>query len=153
MIRYALHCDKDHAFDSWFQDSAAFEKLAGAGALSCPHCGSAAVSKALMAPSLGKQATPPTEASPQQPIAAEEKARAVMPEAEKLRALLREMRRKVEEHCDYVGTEFAEEARRIHYGEAERRGIYGEASAEDAEALAEEGVDVARIPWLPRDDA
>lgn len=162
MIRYALRCDKDHSFDSWFRDSAAFDALAAAGALSCPECGSAAVAKAIMAPRLGRgraaaAETPTTvpEAAPAPvsgpPAAAPE--RMVVPEGEKLRVLLRELRRKVEDSCDYVGPAFAEEARRIHKGDAEPRGIYGEASPEEAEALAEEGVEVARIPWLPRDDA
>jgi len=165
MIRYALRCDKDHSFDSWFRDSAAFDALAAVGALSCPECGSAAVSKAIMAPRLGRglaepadaPATAPEAAPASEPTSARVPAptpeRRVMPEGEKLRALLRELRRQVEANCDYVGPAFAEEARRIHKGESERRGIYGEASPEEAEALAEEGVEVGRIPWLPRDDA
>lgn len=167
MIRYALRCDKDHSFDSWFRDSGAYDALAAAGALSCPECGSTAVSKAIMAPRLGRRLAEPSEApgasaapvpdSAAAPAAAQAVAStpggAVMPESEKLRLLLRELRRQVEANCDYVGPAFAEEARRIHKGESERRGIYGEASPEEAEALAEEGVEVARIPWIPRDDA
>lgn len=166
MIRYALRCDKDHSFDSWFRDSAAFDALAAAGALSCPECGSATVSKAIMAPRLGRRRAEPAEvieapaaAVPAAPAPATAQgpkpapAGAVLPEGDKLRVLLRELRRQVEANCDYVGPAFAEEARRIHKGESDRRGIYGEASPEEAEALAEEGIEVGRIPWLPRDDA
>jgi len=163
MIRYALRCDKDHSFDSWFRDSGAFDALAAAGALSCPECGSAAVSKAIMAPRLGRGLAEPREApeavTPTAPALVPAQAPkpgpagAVMPEGEKLRVLLRELRRQVEANCDYVGPAFAEEARRIHKGESDRRGIYGEASPEEAEALADEGIEVGRIPWLPRDDA
>lgn len=163
MIRYSLRCDKDHGFESWFRDSAAFDALAGSGALSCPQCGSTAVSKAIMAPRLSSGALPGPEAQahPEAAVPTEAPARTqappaarmVAPEAERLRLLLQELRRSVEANCDYVGPAFAEEARRIHHGEAERRGIYGEATPAEAEALADEGVEVARIPWIARDDA
>ena len=150
MIRYSLSCDNRHSFDSWFRNSEAFDTLAQSGSVNCPHCGSTTISKSLMTPRLGKEA----QAEPQHtPDGDSEQARAVVPHPEKLRALLRNLRRKVEESCDYVGDDFAEEARRIYYGETEARGIYGETTPEDAEALVEEGVDFARIPWLPRDDA
>lgn len=150
MIRYALCCDNQHSFESWFRNSEAFDTLVRSASLSCPECGSTAVSKSLMTPRLGKGA--PTETR-SRPAPDQEPARAIVPQAEQLRALLRDLRRTVEENCDYVGSEFAEEARRIYYGEAEARGIYGETTPEDAEALAEEGVGFARIPWVPREDA
>lgn len=161
MIRYALTCDNDHRFESWFRNSEAFDTLSSSSNVSCPHCGSTAVSKALMAPSVGKEVvqhrqptvTPAQGPAEMQPGEAPANSQAVMAQAEQLRRMLQAMRRKVEESCDYVGGEFAEEARRIHYGESEQRGIYGETSKEEAEALADEGIDFGRIPWVPREDA
>lgn len=161
MIRYALSCDNDHGFDSWFRNSEAFDTLSASGNIACPHCGSTAVSKALMAPRVGKEVVElqqPLANAPQAPDEAQAEqaspnSQAVMAQAEQLRRMLQAMRRKVEESCDYVGGEFAEEARRIHYGESAQRGIYGETSREEAEALADEGIDFARIPWVPREDA
>ena len=150
MIRYSLCCENEHSFESWFRNSEAFDALSQARSLSCPECGSTAISKSLMTPRLNSGGQ---QVQAEVPQADGSQARAVVPNAEKVRVLLRELRRRVEENCDYVGSEFAEEARRIYYGEAEARGIYGETTPEDAEALAEEGVEFARIPWLPREDA
>lgn len=148
MIRYALSCDNGHSFESWFRNSEAFDALSRAGNISCPECGSNGVSKSLMTPRLGK---PQPEAVPEK--AGPQKTPAVVPQAEQVRALLHQLRRTVEANCDYVGQDFAEEARRIYYGEAEARGIYGETTPEEAKGLAEEGVEFARIPWLPYEDA
>ncbi|MFB9968848.1 DUF1178 family protein [Pseudoroseomonas cervicalis] len=159
MIHYQLRCDQDHGFDGWYRDSAAFEKLAAAGLIDCPVCGSHRVQRALMAPAIARPrdaAPPPAEAPapPPAPLpgppAAPQAAAGPMPA--QLMALLQRMRAEVEKNCDYVGEDFAEEARRMHRGESERRGIYGETSDAEAEALSEEGIDIARLPWVPRSD-
>jgi hypothetical protein len=147
MILFELKCGKDHAFEGWFPSGAAYEAQLAAKELSCPLCGDRSIDKAIMAPRIGKAAAPPVPAAPT-PTPAPTKEQA----AEMLK-MLRALRDKVEKEFDYVGPAFAEEARRIHYGEAEERAIYGEASPEDAESLEEEGVPVSRIPWVPRHDA
>jgi hypothetical protein len=165
MIHYQLRCDQAHEFDGWFKDSAAFEMQARRSLLECPECGSAEVSRALMAPSVPRKANaraeivaapepqPPAQPPAQQPAAtppqmAVDPAR--MPA--QLRAMLQKLRAEVEKNCDYVGEGFADEARRIHRGESDRRGIYGEASPEQAEQLREDGIEIARLPWVPRAD-
>jgi hypothetical protein len=162
MIHYHLRCDQAHEFDGWFKDSAAFETQAGRGLLECPECGSAAVSRALMAPSVPRKGNAraevvaaPEPSPPAVPQAAAAPAQVAVDPARlpaQLRAMLQKLRAEVEKNCDYVGGNFAEEARRIHRGESDRRGIYGEASPEQAEALHEDGIEVARIPWIPRAD-
>lgn len=157
MIHYQLRCGEGHGFDGWFRDSAAFDKQAASGLTTCPACGSADVKRALMAPALGKKGR---KSPVQVEVAAPEPTPA--PPAERLpvagglpdgmRAMLQKMRAEVEKRCDYVGSEFAAEARRIHAGERDKRGIYGEASPEEAEKLADDGIDVAQIPWVPRAD-
>ena len=159
MIHYQLRCGSGHAFDGWFRDSAAFDQQSAAGMTTCPACGATDVKRALMAPALGRkgrkgpvQVDVPAEGQPTPeavPVPAP-LAGGVLPD--QLRAMLQKMRAEVEKRCDYVGNEFAAEARRIHAGESEKRGIYGEASAEDAEKLADDGIDVAQIPWVPRAD-
>ena len=170
MILYQLQCDHDHRFEAWFRDSSAYDHLAEAGELSCPVCGSRAVSKALMAPRLarrrGDDAPPPPEApaasapapvSGPFPPAARVAASTFPPGeqgaelAEKLGDMLKKVRTLVETHCDNVGDRFAEEARRIHYGETEPRGIYGQTTPEEAQDLAEEGVEFTAVPWLRHD--
>ena len=151
MIHYDLRCSQDHAFDGWFKDSAAFDRVARRGLLECPHCGDTKVERALMRPAVPKKAkvalpVPP----PPQPPALPASAIGGGPMPAQMRAMLQRMRAEVEKHCDYVGGEFAEEARKMHRGESGKRGIYGETSAEEAEALAEEGIEVSRIPWVPR---
>jgi hypothetical protein len=152
MIHYALRCEYGHEFDGWFKDSAAFERMAKRGLVECPQCGSTKVSRALMTPAVAasREAAPAILPAPLAP--AEGKAVAgQMPAA--VLAMLQRMRAEIEKHCDYVGPRFAEEARRIHAGEAEARGIYGEATPEDAEALREEGIAFRTIPWVPRADS
>ena len=147
MIHYQLACAADHGFDGWFRDSAGFEKQAKAGLVACPRCGSTEVRRALMAPALGRNAAAPPEpppGPPKQPA----KAAAALPD--QVRAVLARMRAEIEKNCDYVGPGFAAEARRIHNGEAEARGIYGESTPEEAAALKEDGVEVASIPWVDR---
>lgn len=136
MIRYNLKCRKDHHFEAWFHDSSVYDAQAAAGAVRCPICGNKKVEKALMAPNIAT-----SKARGPQNKEAEQAAQTL--------GKLRELRRKVEENCDYVGETFAEEARKIHYGEVEERNIYGETSDDDARELQDEGVSVRRIPWIP----
>ncbi|SLN57720.1 hypothetical protein PSA7680_03031 [Pseudoruegeria aquimaris] len=158
MIRYALKCENDHGFESWFQSADAFDKLQAAGMVACPECGTASVSKALMAPPVrpsrkaagaAQPAAAPTP-HPQGghvPVAAGPHAPRLTPEqrAEALKAL----RRQIEANSEYVGTSFAREARKMHLGEAPERSIYGEASLRDAKELLEDGIPVAPLPFLP----
>jgi len=140
MIVFQLNCGKGHSFDIWFKDGNTADRQLARGMLECPECGDRKVGKALMAPRIGAKG----DKVPAQNMA-------VL--ANNMRAQLAEVRRQVEENCDYVGDKFAEEARKIHYGEADARGIFGEANEDQHRELAEEGIEVARIPWLPRDDA
>lgn len=170
MIHYQLQCGEGHGFDGWFRDSAAFDDQARRGLLECPVCGDSKVARALMAPSVARKANarapavpvaePPAEPAPAPPAAVVpapgpvggggQVATGRVPD--QVRAMLQRLRAEVEKNCDYVGGEFADEARRIHRGEGDRRGIYGEASPAEAEALADEGIEIARIPWVPRAD-
>jgi hypothetical protein len=137
MILFKLKCSAEHEFEGWFRDGATYERQAKRGLISCPTCGDSTVEKAPMAPRLARSA--PRENPP--------------PSPEQLRRMLQQLRRHVETTCDYVGDRFAEEARRIHEGDADPRGIYGEASDEESRALAEDGIEVARLPWIPATDA
>lgn len=138
MILFKLKCSAEHEFEGWFRDGATYERQAKRGLISCPTCGDAAIEKAPMAPRLARSAAP-EQAPP--------------PPPEQLHRMLQRLRRHVERTCDYVGERFAEEARRIHHGEADARGIYGEASDDESQALADEGIEVARVPWVPASDA
>jgi hypothetical protein len=153
MIHYQLQCGQSHGFDGWFNDSASFEKQAKRGLIECPECGGTDVRRALMAPALTKRAALPapiTTAAPPAPATATDKAVARMPA--KMLAVLQRMRAEVEKNCDYVGPDFPDQARAMHRGEAEAKPIYGEATDEQAESLADEGIPVGRIPWVPRAD-
>jgi hypothetical protein len=157
VIRYALTCESGHAFDSWFPDSAAYDKQVKRRLVTCPICGSHKVEKALMAPRLArtdKRDAPrepaPAPAASSGPEPAQQVAM-MSPQEREFRAKLKELRDHIVRNSDYVGQKFPEEARRMHYGESERRSIYGEASAEDAAALAEEGIEFHHLPRLPDD--
>ena len=161
MIRYALSCERGHAFESWFANSTAYDKQVKRGLVTCPHCDSPKVEKAIMAPSLSGtrkrgsavEPVPAPEAAP----APEPAAPAVPPapvamlsEQERvLRSKLKELRDHLVKNADYVGPKFPEEARRMHYGEIEHRSIYGEASPDDAKSLHEEGIEFHPLPPLP----
>lgn len=140
MIVFELKCGAGHRFDAWFKDGGAYEAQAAEGSIACPTCGDTDVSKAPMAPRIGKGSAADRA----------ELARAARAEA---RAKLVELRAQVEREFDYVGDRFAEEARRIHYGEADSRAIYGETTDQEAAELSEEGVGFQRIPWVPRTDS
>jgi hypothetical protein len=154
MIRYALACDKGHDFESWFRDSAAYDAQARRGLVTCPFCGSAKVDKQIMAPSVGRMDKAPAAAAPERPpelampSAPQPMTLLSQPERE-LRAMVKALREHVTRTADYVGKEFADEARKMHYGEIERRSIYGEAKAADAKALIEEGIEVHPLPVVP----
>lgn len=156
MIHYALRCDGGHAFDGWFASSAAYDRQREAGAVTCPHCGTAAVDRALMAPAIAKGTAGGAAKEPEFLPPAAEGPNAVMDggtddRAARMRAALRAMRQAVVENGVDVGRSFPEEARRIHYGEAEPRGIYGQAEIAEAKALLEEGIAVLPLPVLPED--
>jgi hypothetical protein len=152
MIRYALACDKGHGFESWFQDSAAYDRQAKRGLVTCPQCGSAKVEKAIMAPRLAasRKREAPAE-TPAGPATGPEKSPVAMisPQEREVRAKLKELRDHLVKNADHVGPKFPEEARKMHYGEIEHRSIYGEASPEDAKSLAEEGIEFHPLPILP----
>jgi hypothetical protein len=156
MIHYALVCEQRHNFESWFQSSAAYDKQAKRGLVTCPHCGSAKVEKAIMAPRLSssKQRKAPDETQAPAPAvsapAPENSPVAMISPAEtEFRARLKELREHLTKNADNVGQKFPEEARKMHYGEIEHRSIYGEASPKDAKDLAEEGVEFHPLPILP----
>lgn len=139
MIRFSLHCDHGHEFEGWFRDNADFDRQSEPKLVSCPVCNSPEIQKSLMAPAVS------TSRSKEQVAIA-------MGEAQKqMLEQMRELSRKVRENADYVGDQFAEEARKIHFGETEARGIYGEASKEDVHSLIEDGVDVMPLPVFPED--
>jgi hypothetical protein len=173
MIRYTLVCDEHHEFESWFANSTAYDKQAGRDLVTCPLCGSAKVEKALMTPRLGRSGSPSRrethpesagephqvqEAPAQQPAEAAPDAKAspapvvmMNPQEQELRRKLRELRDHLVKNAENVGQRFPEEARKMHYGEIEHRSIYGVASAQDAEALHEEGIAFSALPVLPDD--
>ncbi len=156
MIRYALACDKGHGFDSWFADSSAFDKQAKRGLVTCPHCGSAKVEKAIMAPRISGArkrgaASQAAEVAPAAPLADKAPVAMISPQEQEFRAKLKELREHIVKNADDVGQKFPEEARKMHYGETEHRSIYGVASPEDARELAEEGIEFMPVPTLPDD--
>jgi hypothetical protein len=157
MIRYALICEKGHDFESWFQDSATYDKQAKRGLVTCPRCGSAKVEKAIMAPRLAATAkkrrasAEPSGPKSEAPAAAPTPAPVAMisPQEQEFRAKLKELREHLTKNADDVGAKFPEEARKMHYGEIEHRSIYGVASPEEAKELSEEGIEFHPLPILP----
>jgi hypothetical protein len=131
LIVYSLSCAKGHEFEGWFRDSGAFDEQSKTGKLVCPTCNSRKVSKAMMAPAVSgtKKKSEPTAG-----------------ELREMRQFMTGLRKHIEQNADNVGKDFAEEARKIHYGEVEHRHIYGEATLQEAKELVEEGVDVAPMP-------
>ena len=173
MIKYQLICDQNHEFEGWFQASAAFDSQAESGLLRCPLCDSDQVKRALMTPNL---ASPKRRKAIEPPLAAPAPKPANLPltnptlanptpaqqsalptKSEQVQAFgaalakLRQLRQKITKDCRDVGDNFAEEARKIHYGDAEAEGIYGRTTHEEREALEDEGIDVLDMPWLPPD--
>jgi hypothetical protein len=170
MIHYDLRCAGGHNFDGWFRSSTAFDEQSAAGLVDCPTCASTSVTRAIMAPrvSTGLRRAHPRETEPTpEPAAATPDAQttevavttgpsegpASSPMPDQVRAVLQRIRAEIEQKCDYVGPRFAEQARAMHEGEVEARPIYGETTPAEAEALAEDGIEVSRIPWISRADS
>jgi hypothetical protein len=157
VIQYALACDKGHTFESWFQNSAAYDKQAKRGLVECPVCGNTKVEKAIMAPRIagtrkrGKVSVPvpmgdmPAADAVKAPVAM------VSPQEQEFRAKLKELKEHLTKNSDYVGQKFPEEARKMHYGDIEHRSIYGEATLQDAKEMHDEGIEVHPLPVLPDD--
>ena len=133
MILYSLRCGRDHEFEAWFRDGATYDAQVSAGEIACPECGDAEIEKAPMAPRVARSRSEPSPTD--------------------VRRLLQQIRKHVETNCDYVGDKFAAEVRKIHEGEADSREIYGEATDEEHRELAEDGIEVHRIPWVAPNDA
>jgi len=166
MIRYALNCDRGHVFESWFANSAAYDRQAKRSLVTCPVCGSAKVEKTIMAPNLARAeaagpqppapapsnpAPPPLQPAATPPIPPKTTVAMMSPAERELRQKLKELRDHITKTANYVGPRFPEEARKIHYGETEHRSIYGEASLEEAKQLHEEGIEFHPLPILPDD--
>jgi hypothetical protein len=158
MIHYNLRCEKGHAFESWFQSSAAYESQEKRKLVNCPICGSVKVERAIMAPRIvGKKGRKDRDEGAPAPVAAATDAATagptplLMAQERELRAKLRELRDHIVKTADNVGERFPNEARKMHYGDIEHRPIYGEASPEEARSLIEEGVEVSPLPVLPDD--
>ena len=161
MIKYQLICDQNHDFEGWFQGSAAYEEQAANGLLRCPLCDTDQVKRALMTPNLAS----PSSAKSTAPLVSDDlpatelaaPGRAPVMQAEQVQgfgaalAELRQLRQKIIKDCRDVGDKFAEEARKIHYGEAEAEGIYGQATTEERELLKDEGIEIFDMPWVPSD--
>jgi hypothetical protein len=160
MIRYSLRCERDHAFESWFQDSSAYDAQVKRKLVSCPVCSSVKIEKAIMAPRIvgkkGRERIEPVPAAPAPAAPAETPAAAtstplMMAQERELRAKLKELRDHIVKNADNVGEQFPNEARKMHYGDIEHRPIYGEASPEEARSLVDEGIEVSPLPVLPED--
>jgi hypothetical protein len=135
MILFDLRCARGHPFEGWFRDGGAFDQQAAQGEIGCPVCGDTSVTKALMAPAVRAGARREAEKTAQ------------------VMGFLRHLRREVERTCEHVGPRFVEEASKIHHGETEERGIYGEATPEQARELRDEGIEVRRLPWIEHQDS
>ncbi|MFT4182638.1 MAG: DUF1178 family protein [Rhizobium sp.] len=140
MIRYSLRCDNAHEFEGWFSESADFDRQVASGFLTCPVCNSGTISKLLMAPSVSTG----RKKDEMQTLAMNAARKEAM-------AKLKEAVETIKANAEDVGTKFPEEARKIHYGEADARGIIGKATPDEAQALVEEGIEIAAIPVLPDD--
>jgi len=157
MIRYSLHCDRGHIFESWFQSSSAYESQEKRKLVNCPVCGSAKVERAIMAPQIvskkGRDSQSNDLPAPVQPaeVTAPGSTPLLMAQERELRAKLKELRDHIVKNADNVGERFPNEARKMHYGDIEHRPIYGEASPEEARSLIDEGVEVSPLPVLPDD--
>ena len=158
MIRYTLRCEREHTFESWFQDSAAYDLQAKRKLVSCPVCDSVKIEKAIMAPRIvGKKGrergepVPVHAAETPAPAAPAGSTPLLMAQERELRAKIKELRDHIVKNADNVGEKFPNEARKMHYGEIEQRPIYGEASPEEAKSLIDEGVEVSPMPVLPDD--
>jgi len=153
MISFTLKCDNGHRFDSWFQSASAFDTLKGAGHLTCPECGSAQVEKAIMAPAVSpaRAKGDAAPAAPAAPVASNQPA-SNQPPVEmpaEVREAIQKMKAHVESTSDYVGKDFAKQARDMHLGDIPEKPIYGEVAAPEAKALIDDGVPVMPLPFTP----
>ncbi len=158
MIRYSLHCDRGHTFESWFQSSSAYESQEKRKLVNCPVCGSAKVERSIMAPQIVSKKGRESQSSNDVPalaqpaeVTAPGSTPLLMAQERELRAKLKELRDHIVKNADNVGERFPNEARKMHYGDIEHRPIYGEASPEEARSLIDEGVEVSPLPVLPDD--
>jgi hypothetical protein len=155
MIRYNLHCERGHAFESWFQSSSAYDSQIKRKLVCCPSCGSAKVEKAIMAPRIGRKkqgaVAPPQPDAASTEVSTTASTPLMMAQERELRAKLKELRDHVVKNADNVGERFPNEARKMHYGDIEHRPIYGEASPDEARSLIDEGIEVSPLPVLPDD--
>ena len=167
MIKYSLICDKEHAFEGWFSNSQDFDSQKHRNLVTCPYCDSSKISKTLMAPSIStSKAKRPDNIPANSSVENGTDKEAGKPDSDEavvgtnanipaayneMVEKMRELRNHIQANAENVGTKFPEEARKIHYGETEKRGIFGRASAEDVEELMEEGVEVMALPVLPED--
>ena len=152
MIVYKLACSGSHVFEAWFRDSAGYEAQAAAGEISCPVCGGVDIAKAPMAPNIAsgrgeRERGGEGGGAPRPRMSAADRKRG------EIVGRLRALRAEIEKTSEHVGDRFPEEARKIHYGEAEPRGIHGDADRKEAEALRDEGIDVKVVPWVPPADS
>jgi hypothetical protein len=155
MIVYELRCSTGHGFEAWFRNSDAYDQQHAAHQISCPICGADDVSKAPMAPRIGRSKSESRERVPMRNAPTGETTQPRM-NPEQIRMVMTkiaELNQHIAATCDYVGKEFPEEARKIHYGETEHREIYGEATPKEAAELREEGIAVASVPWIRRSDS
>ena len=149
MILYDLICDKEHQFDSWFRNSSVADKLVKAGQVVCPTCGSMRVQKAIQSPRIttSKQKGVEPKLPAQVPASSPTTESNVVEAVEKMTEAFHELRKSIEKNFDNVGDKFPDEARKIHYGEAPERAIYGDATPKEAQDLTEEGINVVALPW------
>ena len=138
MILFQLRCAQEHEFEAWFSDNAAWEEQSAAGLVSCPVCGETHVSKAIMAPAVSSSRRRASNKAHETGVT----------QKRVIRDALVKLKEHVENNAEHVGTKFAEEVRKIHYGETNDRPIYGEATQTERDALEEEGIEVATLPWI-----
>ena len=169
MIQYALKCIQEHKFDSWFQSASAFDKLQLAGMVTCPICGASQVDKSIMTPRVGQKGNRKADPAPQNgnphtsdaprlsaasgtgtnPTASNGNGPKLTAPATAAEHAMAKLRKHVEENADYVGENFADEARAMHDGSSPQRAIYGEAQPEQARALIDEGISISPLPFAP----
>jgi hypothetical protein len=159
MINFTLRCGNGHEFEAWFGSSAEYDRQLAAGLVSCAFCDDTSITKGLMAPNLGVKGNKKMDVAPAPSRSSKNEVAAAAPDQQEmiektveLIAQMRVLKKQVEDNFDNVGDAFADTARRIHYGDEEDRGIYGNASKDDVEDLLDEGITVFPLPDLPKDN-
>ena len=145
MILYELKCNNEHSFEAWFKDGATFDRQAKSGKIECPQCADISITKAPMAPSL-------TKSRRDKECLKDSRDQSQLMTKEVLKAV-KKVQKHIQENCDYVGDKFAEEAKAIHYGEAEERGIYGEATSKETSDLIDQEIPFYKIPWRHKNNS